>query len=80
MKLKFLGLKQQGKVSGCASCGARRVSNNTFLREKRMTLISGKRMTFIANQVYDMSSRDAEFLLGQTYLDNGIEKHAFEKV
>lgn len=80
MKVKFLGIKNQARKSGCSSCGSRRVSNYSFQREKRMTLPSGQRKSFVAGTVYEVMEHDGLFLIGQTYNLNGTLSKMFEKV
>lgn len=80
MKVKFLGMKNQARRSGCSSCGSRRVSNHSFQREKIMTLPSGQRKMFVAGETYEVIEHDGLFLIGQTYNLNGSLSKLFEKV
>lgn len=65
MKVKFLGIKQQKKRSGCPVCGSRRVSETEFQRTKQMVLPSGRTIFFSAGETYEVSDGDGKFLLGQ---------------
>ncbi|MHC5215198.1 hypothetical protein ACYSNR_00915 [Enterococcus sp. LJL128] len=80
MKVEFLGLKQQARKSGCSSCGKRRVSQYNFQREKRMTLPSGRIVTFRAGEKYEVIEHDGLFLIDQVYHLNGVPTRMFKKV
>lgn len=80
MKVKFLGVKNQAKRTGCASCGSRRVSKHTFQREKRLTLPSGRTATFYAGEMYEVTAHDGLFLIDQVYNLNGVPTKMFLQV
>lgn len=80
MKVKFLGIKNQPKRTGCSSCGSRRVSKHTFQREKRLILPNGQSATFHAGEMYEVTSHDGLFLISQVYNLNGVPTKMFKQV
>lgn len=80
MKVKFLGVKNQSKRTGCSSCGSRRISKQTFQREKRLTLPNGRSATFYAGEMYEVTAHEGLFLIDQVYNLNGVPTKMFKQV
>ena len=52
-----------------------------FIRRRMFFLPSGKRIHVQATEEYEVSDKDAEFLLSYSYTDSsGVVKHVFEVV
>lgn len=64
MTILFLGYVHSQR-SGCSACGKRRTANTALKRDKRMTLPSGRVMTFYAGQQYEVNNAEGAFLLNQ---------------
>lgn len=77
MIVRFMGMRGQGKTTGCIPCGRRGRSSGVFHREKSITMPSGKKETFYLGMTYEESKEDSSFLLG---LKDNDGRHLFEEV
>lgn len=78
MILRFNGA-QNARESGCACQGKKTKTGVTY--SKSYILPSGKAQTFHTGREYEVSERDARFLLAYTYkTSDGVVHPSFEKV
>lgn len=70
MKLKFLGIRTANEYSGCSSCGSRRKVSGGLELKKTFHLPDGSSKTFVAGNIYQVTERQAEFLLNESLWDD----------
>lgn len=84
MKVRYRGIinpSGSSRVSGCQSCGGRRLKSAKldFLPSYTM-LFEGREYTFYIGREYDVSDELAEVLLKKFSYRSGIKFMAFEEV
>lgn len=79
MTVEFLGIKET-KKNGCGVCGRRKVSNYTLSRYRKMTLPSGRVVSFAIGKPENVSDEEGKFLLSLTYDLGGEKAYMFKKV
>lgn len=68
MNVKFKGIRNQLKQTGCSSCGSKRYSTG-LLTSKTFFLPSGRRIDAEMNNTYHVSETDGEFLLAYDFFE-----------
>lgn len=81
MKIKFNGVLERVKSTGCPVCKGKRKSKYGFTSSKMYILPSGQTKTFRVGRVEEVSDKDGSFLLSYNGVDvNGHERKVFERV
>lgn len=77
MKIRFNGIIEE-RSGGCKACG-RKGSKRVFVTSKMYILPSGRSIDFMIGRQYEVSERDASFLLNYRYMTaDGEVRHVFE--
>lgn len=76
MKLKFNGMMVKKGRAGCPVCGSGGTTRESFSITKRFVLPSGAVQSFRVGETYEVTEKDAKFLL--SYGENGRGKNVFE--
>ena len=80
MKIKFNGVLEKVRKSGCSVCGNKRKTSYGMATSKMYFLPSGQTKTFRVGKVSEVSEEDGNFLLSYNTTDvNGMTRKVFER-